>query len=134
MVELIATLTLAAVVCLVVLVLFLVRKASDPLSAFYPIDDNEARLLALVDESFYASFLLYLRTLEMSAGLQDHLSEDKRRLEALSYYMLLRSSQEEEMKKQAWKGETTNLGSTNEHVRRLISQRLKHNRMSGNDV
>lgn len=134
MTETLATIALVLILCLGAALVLFVRSVSGSLGQFDPIDDDEARLLTLVDESLYVPLLRYLRTLEMSAELQEFLSDNKQCLEAISYYMLLKSSQEEELKKGSWDGEALALGSTNDYSRKMIARRLKNSPMLRDDV
>jgi hypothetical protein len=100
----------------------------DPLRSFEPIDDEELLLLSTIDESFYADLLIYLRTLQMSAKLQDYLKDRRDALESISYFMMLKAARSEDEKRKKWEEERVTSKRdprTLSHIEKVILSRLK---------
>lgn len=100
----------------------------DPLRSFEPVDDEELLLLSTIDESFYADLLIYLRTLQMSARLQDHLKDRRDALESISYFMMLKAARSEDEKRKKWEEErvaSKRDPKTLSHIEKMILSRLK---------
>lgn len=84
-------------------VAYIIRRFDDdPLSDFEPITEEELLILSVVDEAHYVDLLRYIRTMEMSPGLQVYLSNEKKALESISYYLMLRVLRQEDHKKREW--------------------------------
>lgn len=108
-----------AVTCIVVLSL-----SRDPLKKFEPITDDELLLLACIDEEFYEDLLTYVRTLIMTARLQEYLSNKKELLEAISYFIMLNVATQEKEKKEDWERNKAEMSAPLSHTDKIILQRL----------
>lgn len=99
----------------------------DPLVKFEPITDQELMLLSLIDEDFYVDLLEYIRTMNMSSRLQDHLKDKTEALKSIKYYMLTQAALTEHEKRSRWEKERKEPKDPSllSHNERMILQRLK---------